>query len=98
MPASVSCRAMASVSVPLRVITARRPGLQKLGAIEPSSPRPGTNIPSVFGPISQQPAARAAAAASSASCTGTYSATATIVRMRAAAQAATASRTPSAGV
>ncbi len=59
MPAAVSCRAIASVSVPLRAITASRPGLQKLGAIEPSRPRPGTNMPSVFGPTSQEPATRA---------------------------------------
>ena len=55
MPAADSCRAIASVSVPLREISASRPGLQKLGAIEPSRPRPGTFMPSVFGPRSQHP-------------------------------------------
>ncbi len=98
MPAADNCRAIASVSVPLRAISASRPGLQKLGAIEPSSPRPGTYMPSVLGPMSQHPAARARDVTSSASCTGTYSATATMVRTRAAMQSATASRKPSGGV
>ena len=39
------------------------PGVQKDGAIEPSSPWPGTQRPSVFGPTIQDPAARAAWAA-----------------------------------
>ncbi len=98
MPASVNCRAKASATVPLRTMTASRPAWQKLGAMEPSNPRPGTNRPSVFGPMSQLPAARASAAAASASCTGTYSAAAMMVGMRAAAHSAMASRTPSAGV
>ncbi len=67
MPAADNCRAIASVSVPLRAINASLPGLQKLGAIEPSRPRPGTYMPSVFGPISQQPAARARVATANAS-------------------------------
>jgi hypothetical protein len=65
--ASVNCRAIASVSVPLRATTASRPAVQKLGAIEPRRPRPGTYMPSVLGPISHAPAARARATASSAS-------------------------------
>ena len=40
----------------------------------PAARRPGTYRPSVFGPTSQDPAARAACAARNPSCTGTYSA------------------------
>ena len=96
MPAMLSSRAMVSVSVPLRHMTATPPGMQKLGAMEPSRPWPGMQRPSVFGPTSQDPAARAAWAASMASWTGTYSAATTMLGMPAAAR--TASSTPSGGV
>ena len=100
-PARTISRQASVPSEPLREITPTAPGAKirrSNAGMKPTKHSPGVTRPAVFGPITAQPASRAAASTQAVSCSGTCSVRTTSFRQPASIASSAAALTPCGGM